>query len=271
MQFGISRALVCLAAGALLFAVACGGDAKAGGGVSGDAGFGAQVTVKDPAKAADKILEDIAKDPEQARRAAEEVARKGTSGAGSCEVKVSGDEDVSFSSGGGIAAVGSDYWYSDEELRTSLRMMARLGGGKNDAELDREVDAAMKQDPRLTLLVLNCGLGTDESGGSVSLLPGNESRYADVPFGPKTYTIAKGGIFGGGAGKGEFSALFSLKDGVWALDEPGTLEITRFDKSGIAGRFSFKASERFAGGTPKKVAVQGTFNFPCTAGANCKR
>jgi hypothetical protein len=272
MNMRIPRILLSLVAATLALSIACGGsDNKAGGGVAGDAVFGGQVSDRDQAKAVEDIVNDVVKNPEKARQAADEVAQRGMSGAGRCEVNVSGDENVSFSSGGGVAAVGSDYWYSEDELRKSLRALARLGGAKSDAEIDREVDAAMKQDPRLTLLVVNCGSPGDKAGGSLSLLPGNESRYADVPFGAKSYTIASGGALGGNARAGEFNAVFSLKDGIWALDEPGKLEITRFDKTGIAGRFTFRASERFADGTPRNVTVQGTFDFPCQMGANCKR
>ena len=261
MKQTIIRMLVPVAATALVLSVACGGDK----------GGTAAVSPNDPQAAVEKAIDEAVKDPEKARKAADEVAQKGMSGAGRCEVKVSGDENVSFSSGGGPAAVGTDYWYSDAELRQSLRMLEKVGGSsKSDAEIDRAVDAAMRQDPRFMLLVVNCG-NAAEKNGSVSLLPGEGSKYADVPFGAKSYTIAKGGLLGGGAKAGEFSVIFSVKDGVYALDEPGELKITKFDKSGIAGTFSFKATERLAQGAPKKVTVQGTFDFPCSGGANCKK
>src|SRR5215212_1946240 len=261
MKMSISRLLFPAAAAALVLSVACGGGDKKDSGVAGTGPFpqiDQRSSSDEVAKAVDQAVKDAVKDPEQAQKTAQQVAQKNMSGPGRCEVKVSGDENVSFSSGGGAAAVGPDYWYSEDELRTSLRMLAKVGGAKTDADADREVKEAMAKDPRLMLLVLNCGKAGDKAGGSLSLLPSNESTYADVPFGPKTYPIAKGGVLGGGAKAGEFSVIFSLKDVIYALDEPGELKITKFDKSGIAGSFSFKASERFAEGSAKKVTVQGT-------------
>ncbi len=264
----ISYMLLPATAGILLLSTACGGGDDGGQfGKPGSLSSGAiGEDGKSPEKLADEIIKMAGQDPKTIAAAVE----KATAGPGRCEVTVSGDESLSFRSGGGAAAVGTDYWFSEDELRESFKQMARIFGEKSKAEIDREVEEQMKSDPRMMLLVLNCGDAGDETG-SVSLMPADGSTYADVPFGPKTYPIAKGGVLGGGARAGEFSVIFSAGDGVYALDEPGELKVTKFDKSGIAGTFSFKASERFATGTPKKVAVQGTFDFGCTGGANCKR
>lgn len=42
------------------------------------------------------------------------------SGAGSCEVNITGDMSVSWKGRGGMSAVTADYWYSDDELKKML-------------------------------------------------------------------------------------------------------------------------------------------------------
>ena len=69
------------------------------------------------------------------------------------------------------------------------------GSGNTIAEVDRKVDEAMKQDPRLWLLIMNCS--TDD--GSLNLGASNSSKSSDIAFGPHTYVIAsdpKAGEFG---------------------------------------------------------------------------
>lgn len=243
-----------------------------------------KANVKDAAKTDAKSASDVAKAIEQASKTGDtskledaikageklaQNARDTGKGPGSCEMKVSGDVTKTVTSGGGSGAVGADYWMTDDEMRTALKAIAQIFDKKSDAELEREVAASMKEDPRLVLLIINCG-SAGGADGSLSLMPGADSKYANVPFGPKSYTIAKGGLLGGDAKAGEFTAMFSLGDGLYGIDEPGELKITKFDKTGIAGSFSFKASERLSN-TNKKVTVQGTFDYPCTGGGNCKK
>ena len=128
----------------------------------------------------------------------------------------------------------------------------------------------MKKDPRVFLLILNCT--SSEGGGknSISILPGNDSKYKDVPFQPGEYTIPVQGALGANKA-GEFGVLLSAGDKSFKVTEAGKLKITKFDKTGIAGTFSYKGQDAFAEGTPKKVAVEGKFDFPCAAGDNCKK
>ena len=70
-------------------------------------------------------------------------------------------------------SAGSEYWMTDEELRGALAMMVRIGGDKPaKEEVDRKVDEAMKKDPRLWLLIMNCS--TDD--GFLKLLDGKGQR-----------------------------------------------------------------------------------------------
>jgi hypothetical protein len=191
--------------------------------------------------------------------------RAAAGGAGKCQVKVSGDETVDFQAEGGLGAVGTDYWLKEEEIRAALNALAT----GSDAEKKQQVDEQMAEDPRIMLLILNCGSAGAEN--SISLLPSNDSKYADVPFKPGEYTIPSGQAFVSAGKPGEFAALLSLKEASYSVSEPGKLTISKFDKSGIAGSFQFGAAEVFAEGTPKKVQVQGTFDFPCAGGGNCSR
>lgn len=181
---------------------------------------------------------------------------------GSCEVSVTGDVSATWKGRGGASAVGSDYWYSVDEMK-------KIVGTLKSA--NESVDDAMKKDPRLYLLILNCT--STEGGGknSISLFPSNSSKYKDVPFQPGEYVIPKQGGLGGVENPGEFGVLLSVGDGSFKVAEAGKLKITKFDKTGIAGTFIYKGEEGFAQGTPKKVSVEGKFDFACPAGDNCKK
>lgn len=154
---------------------------------------------------------------------------------------------------------GSEYWMTEDELRNALAMMQRIGGDKpSKAEVERKLEEAMKKDPRLWLLIMNCS--TDD--GFLNLSASNSSRSRDIPFGPHTYVIASD------AKAGEFTKMFSLKQGKhtsYHLAAPGKLEITKFDATGITGTFGFEAED----GQSQRVTVKGSFDFGC-AGQKCK-
>ena len=145
---------------------------------------------------------------------------------------------------------------TDDELRMALKTMAGVMSKKSDDEIAAEVDADMKKDPRLLLLLVNCG--TDDA--HVNFGPTGGSRYADVPFGPKKYAIV-----GKDAKAGDFSVMFGFtgadgKRASFSVSEPGTLDIAKFDKSGIAGTFHFVA-KNYKG--DKTVTVDGKFDYLC--------
>ena len=181
-----------------------------------------------------------------------------------CEVTVEGDiKDHGFASGG-PSAVGSDYWMSEDELREALKMMAGALGDKQ-----RDIDADMKKDPRLYTLLLNCQTPRTK----ISLVPSGGSKYADVPFGPKKYKIAapqtekSPGVF-------QTLVTFDNDTGVWGVDGEGELDITKFDKSGIAGTFRYNMIERKFGDSklpPRKATIAGRFAFKCSLGTSVCR
>jgi hypothetical protein len=181
-----------------------------------------------------------------------------------CELVVDGDINDRGVGPGGNSAAGSDYWMDDAEIRKALEVMAKVTKSK-----DRDIDADMKKDPRIMTLVLNCQTPRTK----LSFLPAPDSKYTDVPFGPKKYKIADGST-DKSPGVMRTMVTFDKDTGVWNLDGEGELDITKFDQTGIAGSFAFAMIERQFGSsaTPaRKVKVTGSFAFKCTRGtANCK-
>jgi hypothetical protein len=183
-----------------------------------------------------------------------------------CEVHVTGAQTVDIvatkprGSPSTKISVGTEYWYTDAELRSALATMVRIGGDKpSKAEVDRKVDEGMKQDPRLWLLMMNCS----NDDGFLNFSASNSSKSSDVPFGPHTYVIASE------PKAGEMSAMFSIKLGKhtgYHLAAPGKLEITKFDATGIAATFAFEGEAR---DKSQHVTVKGMFDFGC-AGQKCK-
>jgi hypothetical protein len=163
-------------------------------------------------------------------------------GGGDCEVKVTGDVTVSWKGDGGADAVGTEYWMSEDEIREALEFLAT--GTKEEKE--RQVEEAMKEEPRLYILLLNC-TSTDDRGQNITLSPSAQATYGDVPFKAGDYVIPVGGALGGAEDPGEFGVLFGVEgDDLWKVSEAGALKITRWDNKGIAGTFNFKAEEVFA-------------------------
>ena len=157
-------------------------------------------------------------------------------------------------------SVGTEYWYTDDELRMSLATMVRIGGDKpSKEEVERKVDEGMKKDPRLWLLMVNCA----NDDGFLNFSASNASTSKDIPFGPHTYVVASE------PKAGEVSAMFSIKRGKrqsYHLAAPGKLEITKFDASGITAAFAFEAESY---DKSQRVTVNGSFDFGCT-GQKCK-
>jgi hypothetical protein len=205
--------------------------------------------------------------------------------AGHCEVQITGDVTASFSGRQGKThhvaedaimkahdvvetAVTTDYWRSDGELRRMLKRAYRRDVPA--AELEGKVTRHLAQvDPRIDLLALTCG----DAKNTIAIHQTAHSRYADVPFSAGKYPITAGSGLGG---KGQFWVV-SFIDRMHPLEvkTPGTLEITRFDLTGIVGRFSFVASElgewaRVTKQPPRTVRIEAAFAFRCE-GERCAR
>jgi hypothetical protein len=185
---------------------------------------------------------------------------------GKCSFTVTGDVALNVegiatkSPPNGKAMATADYWQTDDQLRSALHVLASLDSKKSKDAVDAEVDAEMKKDPKFMLLLINCGA----EAGSINFGPGNDSKYADVPFKPGKYTITSK------AKAGEFGAMVNLrppgKHQSFSISDPGTLDITKFDLTGLTGTFTFKAKS-FDG--KQAVEIKGSFDYPCV-GAACK-
>lgn len=147
----------------------------------------------------------------------------------------------------------SDYWLSDEDLRTELGRTAAVFA--TDAEAKRKLDTHMAADPRLMVLRLSC---LTAEGGVILMTP-ERAHYRDVPFTPGTYAISAGDM--ASAGPREFVAQ-TVRNG--PLDYfhalQGTLSLTRFDATGVAGSFSLSAQ---SADSNARIEVKGTFDLPC--------
>lgn len=197
----------------------------------------------------------------------------GDPAAGSCSVTIAGDEQLTIQGNGGPAATGADYWHSDDELRQALDVLIRATGGDDDdddltdEEVEQRVDEAMESpDPKLYLLVINC-IDREVTERSISLLPSGASTYDDIPFEPGTYDIPAAGAE---LAPGTFTVLMTTEDTAYRVKNAGTLELTKFDESGVAGEFSFVAEEFLAEGEPAEISVTGRFDFTCSGGENCE-
>jgi hypothetical protein len=180
---------------------------------------------------------------------------------GRCQIDVTGDLTASASPVRRAVtdtkiSFGTDYWMTEDELRTALRVMVGLGD-KDGGDKDAKVAEAMKNDPRLFVFIMNCG----DDNVSLSVLPGKDSRYADIPREPKKYVITRG------AKAGQFTVMLSVGDAYFSVKEPGTLEVTRFDSSKLEGNFAFEGEEGH--GKKRSVKVAGTFAFDCVGTQAC--
>jgi hypothetical protein len=167
---------------------------------------------------------------------------------GSCELTVTGDVAGAAKSPGGAYAVGTDYWMTDEEVQRALAMV-----NKDPAKLT----AALKRDPRIALLILNCG----EGDFRVSVMPASGSTYKDVPFKAGKYDFAAGL----NQKPGQMTALLQAKGPGW-MAEKGTLDITRRDSTRLVGTFAIDAVNK-----GQKAHFAGKFDLLCPTSTSCKK
>lgn len=174
---------------------------------------------------------------------------------GSCELDIEGDVHAKVVAPGGPQAVGTDYWLTPEELDQAVEMMVTMLV-KDKTKAAAELEKAKKNEPRIMLLLLNC---MDEKI-KLTLSPGIGAKYKDVPFGPGKYTITSQGS------ASTFGAMFSIERKFYRVDGTGSLDITRFDTSGITATFEFPAQNTDrATQAVSRVTVKGKLDFPCPA------
>jgi hypothetical protein len=185
---------------------------------------------------------------------------------GKCTFTVTGDVALTVdavatkSPPNGKAMATADYWQTDDQIRSALQMLGGLDSKKSKDAIKAEVDEAMKKDPKFMLLLVNCGA----EGGSLNFVPGKDSKYADIPFKAGKYPIAAGT-----AKAGELDVTVNLRPPTghksFEVSEPGAMDITKFDATGVAGTFTFKAKSRDG----KAIEIKGSFDYPCV-GVACK-
>jgi hypothetical protein len=139
-------------------------------------------------------------------------------------------------------------------------MVRALEKDKDKAE--QQIAEAKVSDPKIMLLLLNC----TGKRAHVTIGAGAESHYKDVPYAPGKYVLSSGA-----RKPGQFSVMFGVDHDFFSAGE-GTLDITKFDSSGIAGTFEFPAENTdFKTKEKKKVMVKGKFDYACaTPSAACK-
>jgi len=179
---------------------------------------------------------------------------------GGCAVTVTGDYSTTIAQG----SASSDHWLSEQEVADALRdaMATQASSAAGDS---LPVGAGVA--PVFSWLVISCG---DSGGEGFSLLANTGATASDVPFGPGTYSITPG-FLSGSEDRTQFSAIVDVGDGerMFSLTS-GTIEITKFDASGVAGTVEMELEQSFSDGTPKRAALVGEFEFPCSGGARCQ-
>lgn len=183
-----------------------------------------------------------------------------TMGGGGCAVTVTGDHSTTIAQG----SASSDHWLSDQEI-ADARHDTSATQPSSDAGDTPTAGATVA--PVFSWLVISCG---DSSGEGFSVLANAGATAVDVPFGPGTYSITPG-FLSGSEDRTQFSAIVDIGDGerMFSLTS-GTIEITTFDPSGVAGTVEMQLEQSFSGGTPKRAVLVGTFEFPCSGGARCQ-
>lgn len=182
---------------------------------------------------------------------------------GTCEVKVDGAIQKSFSGKGGPSAVATDHWYTQAELRDALLKLETLGAAHPSDAAKAKVDKAVKEGAQMMgPLVLNCVSTEGMSQGNLNIVPGSRNSMQRIPFKP-----GKVKLVDVEPKPGELRVKLSIGDDTFVLTRPGELVLTRFDGSGITGTFRYEA-KKFVPiyepqGPEQKVTVMGTFNFPC--------
>jgi len=174
---------------------------------------------------------------------------------GSCEVTVEGDIQTKVVAPADAQSVGTDYWMTPEQIDQAVEMMVNMMV-KDKTKAAAEIAKAKKNEPRIMLLIVNC------NGDKVHLTfsPGIGSKYKDVPYAPGKYPIAAT------PRNNEFGVMFSVERKFYKPTEGGSIDITRFDKTGLTASFAFPAEN-----TDKltkavtKVTVKGKLDYPCPA------
>lgn len=175
---------------------------------------------------------------------------------GSCNVTVTGDAELAIEKPAEPVPASSDYWLSEDEMRNDTLDLVD--------DVDERIAAGQQV---VVLLQVSCG---DPTGAASVLLNTTDSTTrSDLPQGPGTYQL--------------LDSLASPEPGIAAgltTDDPfnwqtlnGSIEITVWDDSHVAGAFEFEAEQAIGfvedGAEQLTATVKGTFDLPCQIGDNC--
>jgi hypothetical protein len=172
---------------------------------------------------------------------------------GSCELSIEGDVQTKVVAPANAQPVGTDYWMTPEQIDQAVEMMVNMMV-KDKAKAAAEIAKAKLNEPRIMLLIVNC----DGDKVHLTFSPGIGSKYKDVPYGPGKYPIAAT------PRNNEFGVMFSVERKFFKPTEGGSIEITRFDNTGLTASFEFPAEnvDKLSKAITK-VTVKGKLDYPC--------
>lgn len=179
-------------------------------------------------------------------------------GGGECTVTITGAREEAWTFKQALTSFSSDYWLSEADLRDTADFLGEdIMGGSYD-------DLVARGEAIITFLQVGCSDPENLIQGAV-VAHTNATRADDLPMGTGTYPIS-GGLFDADGPAGTMIADLSVSedDLYGTIPGTGTLEITRWDRDAIQGRFSFAARQAFVD-DPEEIAVTVTFFFECTA------
>ena len=234
-----------------LVVTACGGDDDdAGNGdataddvaepdaTAGDDGAEADDTAADADDGAE--ADDTAADADEADADEADVGDEPAEplGGSGCRVDVTGDKTVSWTAAPSMGSVLAWYW-----------------AGESERELFGDEFT----------MILNC----DGDGGYVGFLSSSGANEETVPFGPGSYEIPDSSVADlDGQAEAAFTALVTIDDSDtnWGPSEPGTLNITAWDDSHIAGTFELRMHDTLASLSGEEsegeIVITGSFDYP---------
>jgi hypothetical protein len=196
---------------------------------------------------------------------------------GVCEMHITGDLNLNFQvpqtilgySTPGDAAAVTDYWKTDEQLRSEYAAMrtamnaVEIKGlptaSASAEEIKRGAEAMLARDPKSAILSIICG----KDHVLLTLDNGKNAKYANVPMKPGSYEILPIRDAGPSDMTGIVMVTNSGKQTHYEIAGQGQLDLTQFDLKGIAGKFFLEAQK-----STGRIKISGQFRFICQ-GKNC--
>ena len=153
---------------------------------------------------------------------------------------------------------GTGYWMTTGQMAAANAEVSRATGGNKKGAAAQD---GFSMDDPLMLFTLDC----HNDNVSVTFMPAQKSKAANIPFKPSHYRIAAKDS----AKPGDFLFTVNVTDKGEAKifnSSEGQLELTQFDAHGAKGKYTFTGKEWYGNRT---VSVTGTFSVKCK-GAACK-